>query len=188
MMTIRQLARRFGLSRATLLYYDRIGLLHPSARSGAGYRLYDGEAEKRLGDICVYKNAGLSLDAVKRLLDGPQTCETDILITRMRDLDVEIDRLRTQQHAIAELIARSGGHAVSGLFDKAAWIEILGAAGLDEKQMNDWHRAFETNAPEAHYAFLKWLGINENEIAHLRHVARGATDAKPRSKEPSGHA
>ena len=40
MLTISQLARRFGLSRSTLLYYDSIGLLSPSARSDANYRLY----------------------------------------------------------------------------------------------------------------------------------------------------
>ncbi len=30
-ITVGQLARRSGLSRATLLYYDRLGLLRPSA-------------------------------------------------------------------------------------------------------------------------------------------------------------
>ena len=119
MLTIRQLGRRFGLSRATLLYYDRIGLLHPSARSEAGYRLYDADAAARLGDICVYSNAGLSLEAVKRLLDGPQTAETGILTARMRELDAQIERLRAQQQAIAELIARGDGHPASAPFDKS---------------------------------------------------------------------
>ena len=40
-LTVGRLARRFGLARSTLLYYDRIGVLRPSARSAAGYRLYD---------------------------------------------------------------------------------------------------------------------------------------------------
>lgn len=40
MYHISQLAQQFGLSRSTLLYYDRIGLLSPSARSEAGYRQY----------------------------------------------------------------------------------------------------------------------------------------------------
>ncbi len=40
MITIGRLARRFGLSRSTLLYYDSIGLLSPSTRSAKDYRLY----------------------------------------------------------------------------------------------------------------------------------------------------
>ena len=38
--TVGRLARAFGLSRSTLLYYDSIGLLRPTGRSPANYRLY----------------------------------------------------------------------------------------------------------------------------------------------------
>ena len=38
--SVSRLGRRYGLSRSTLLYYDRIGLLSASARSAAGYRVY----------------------------------------------------------------------------------------------------------------------------------------------------
>ena len=41
MYTVSKIAQRFGLSRSTLLYYDRIGLLSPSGRSPGDYRLYD---------------------------------------------------------------------------------------------------------------------------------------------------
>ena len=46
MYTVGQLAKLFGLSRSTLLYYDEIGLLSPSARSASNYRLYS-EADIR---------------------------------------------------------------------------------------------------------------------------------------------
>ena len=38
--SISKLARACGLSRSTLLYYDRLGLLPPSGRTGSGYRCY----------------------------------------------------------------------------------------------------------------------------------------------------
>ena len=40
--TVRQLARLAGVTVRTLHHYDQIGLLRPSARSAAGYRLYRG--------------------------------------------------------------------------------------------------------------------------------------------------
>jgi len=50
MYRIRELAGLFGLSRSTLLYYDRIGLLSPSARSESGYRLYSAADRERFAN------------------------------------------------------------------------------------------------------------------------------------------
>lgn len=47
MVTVGVLARRFGLARSTLLYYDRLGLLRPSSRSRAGYRSYSPADERK---------------------------------------------------------------------------------------------------------------------------------------------
>ncbi|WP_206665179.1 MerR family DNA-binding transcriptional regulator [Aeromonas sobria] len=48
MLTITLLARELGLSRTTLLYYERLGLLLPALRGENGYRRY-GEAELEWG-------------------------------------------------------------------------------------------------------------------------------------------
>jgi DNA-binding transcriptional MerR regulator len=57
---ISELGRRFGLSRSTLLYYDRIGLLRPSGRSGADYRQYSEDDVQRMERICLFRGSGLS--------------------------------------------------------------------------------------------------------------------------------
>ena len=44
MKSISEIAELTGISQRTLRYYDEIGLLTPTATTGAGYRLYDGEA------------------------------------------------------------------------------------------------------------------------------------------------
>lgn len=69
MYTIGQLSKAFGLSRSTLLYYDKIGLLMPSARTSAGYRSYSEEDRKRLEQICLYRETGISLEDMKIILD-----------------------------------------------------------------------------------------------------------------------
>ena len=59
-------------------------------------------------------------------------------------------------------------------FGKDAWIAMFRAVGLGDGTMDQWHREFETKWPEAHEAFLTWLGIPERDIARIRSSARGA--------------
>ena len=56
MMTIGKLSKVFGFSRSTLLYYDKIGLIRPSARSKSGYRLYNDKDVSRLEQIIILRN------------------------------------------------------------------------------------------------------------------------------------
>lgn len=69
-MTVGQVAELFGVTVRTLHHYDEVGLLVPSARSHAGYRLYTSVDLERMQQIVVYRRLGFSLDEVTELLDG----------------------------------------------------------------------------------------------------------------------
>lgn len=166
--SVGRLARRFGLSRTALLYYDRIGLLRPSARSEAGYRLYSEEDAERLKLICSYRRAGLSLSQIQSLLESPSVPDEAILTSRLRELDREIGALRVQQRAILGILESLGSKPSLSAIDKDAWVAILRASGLDEDDMMQWHRQFESDAPDAHHAFLLWLGISHDEAMEIR--------------------
>ena len=47
MLTVHEVSELAGVSIRTLQHYDNIGLLHPTQRSEAGYRLYDEAALER---------------------------------------------------------------------------------------------------------------------------------------------
>jgi DNA-binding transcriptional MerR regulator len=69
--TVSQLARMAGVTVRTLHHYDQIGLLEPSARTEAGYRLY-GEAELlRLQQILFFRELDMPLDEVRQIVDDP---------------------------------------------------------------------------------------------------------------------
>lgn len=68
-LTVGQVAERFGVTVRTLHHYDAIGLLSPSARSHAGYRLYTEEDVTRLQHVVVYRRLGFSLEEIAQLLD-----------------------------------------------------------------------------------------------------------------------
>lgn len=55
----------------TLRHYDAIGLLCPSGRSAGGYRLYSTDDLLRLQQIQIGRALGLSLEAIRRMLDEP---------------------------------------------------------------------------------------------------------------------
>jgi MerR family transcriptional regulator, thiopeptide resistance regulator len=182
MLTVGALARRFGLARSTLLYYDAVGLLHPAARSAAGYRRY-GEAEvRRLELICTYRRAGLSLEAIARALEAPERGIKVVLEERFGELDAEVSRLREQQRLVASLLQRPDLLERARVIDKRTWVELLAASGMSEDDMTRWHVAFERTAPDKHGRFLELLGLPPGEIEAIR--AWSAAGGPDHSVEP----
>lgn len=70
MLKVGQLARLTGLTTRTLHHYEEIGLLIPSGRSEAGYRLYDRDDVERLQRIVLLRRLGFSLAGIAACLDG----------------------------------------------------------------------------------------------------------------------
>lgn len=175
MVTISALARETGLSRSALLYYDRLGLLRPVKRSRSGYRLYSPAEAERLDQICLFRQMGIPLKEMKRLLDQPAgNTSIEILQRRLRTLDREIANLRKQQRYILEILKQKQLQQGVEMVTKERWIEIMRAAGLDDQDMHNWHIQFEKMEPEAHQEFLESLGIKPAEIKRIREWSRAA--------------
>lgn len=68
MLKIGEFSKRSGVTVKTLLHYDKIGLLKPSQKTDAGYRVYCDEDFLKLQQIVTLKFIGLSLDEIKQLL------------------------------------------------------------------------------------------------------------------------
>lgn len=172
MLTISQLAKRFGLSRSTLLYYDSIGLLSPSARSPANYRLYSDADVQRMELIDLYRQAGLPLADIARVLSSDGSDLTKALKARLQALHREMQGLRRQQQLIVKLLRSRSDQPARRTLDKEGWVAILRASGLDEADMKRWHVEFERLSPDAHQEFLESLAIEPEEIGRIREWAR----------------
>ncbi|NTV11814.1 MAG: MerR family transcriptional regulator [Zoogloea sp.] len=181
--TLGQLVRATGLARASLLHYESLGLLLPAQRSSAGYRLYGENELERLRTIRRFRDAGLSLGAIRELLapleasagkeDGPAA----LLETRLLGLCQEVERLRGQQKLLARLLATPEFRAGQACGGKAGWMALLRRAGFDEQDMLQWHAGFEADSPTEHTAFLRSLGLPPAEVAAIRRAARAAGKA-----------
>jgi DNA-binding transcriptional MerR regulator len=91
-----ELARATGLTVRTLHHYDAIGLLSPSDRTPAGYRLYGPADVERLYRICLLRRLGLSLADIEAALDAPEW-SLPAAIRRHHD---ELDRRLTLGHQL----------------------------------------------------------------------------------------
>ncbi len=171
MYRVTELGRIFGLSRSTLLYYDRIGLLSPSMRTGANYRSYSERDRDRLEAICAYRQRGLAIEDIRGLLAVPDAT-TEILQRRFRSLNEEIQILQAKQRLLADMLHVIAQGWRSARVDKIAWIAILRASGMNDEAMDAWHRAFEQHSPQAHHDFLLALGIPEEEALRIREHAQ----------------
>jgi MerR family transcriptional regulator, thiopeptide resistance regulator len=171
-LSIGQIAKQYGLSRSTLLYYDAIGLLHPSGRTKSNYRRYTGEDVRRLRFICMYRQIGLSMAAIGKILASPRSGVRDILEERLLELGKEISLLREQQHVIVRMLGDSALRERTPVMDKESWVSLMKAAGLDDEAMGKWHAEFEKLSPLLHQEFLQGLGIPGEEIALIRTSSR----------------
>lgn len=171
-MTVSMVSRRCGLSRSTLLYYESRGLLRQPPRTDGNYRAYTEADVDRLLQIGRYRRVGLSLEAIRVLLDQPRGGVTSILERRLVDIDREIDTLRGHQAAILRILRRSRTLRRTKMMTKDKWVAIMRSAGLGEDDMSRWHAEFEKAAPDDHQQFLKYLQIPGGEIKSIRDRSR----------------
>jgi DNA-binding transcriptional MerR regulator len=91
MLKVGELAERAGLTVRTLHHYDSIGLLRPSARSDAGYRLYDRDDVARLQQVQALRKFGMALADIGAYLDSPDASPLAIIEGQLASLDRQIE-------------------------------------------------------------------------------------------------
>lgn len=91
--TVGDLATRAGVTVRTLHHYDEIGLLRPSGRSDAGYRLYGSGDIARLQQILFYRELGLPLEEIARVMSDPQFDRIEALRRQRAQLEAKAEHL-----------------------------------------------------------------------------------------------
>lgn len=122
LLKVGELATRTGLTVRTLHHYDTIGLLKPSARSEAGYRLYNQDDVARLHAIQALRHMGLSLADVRDMLERGGEGLGDTVARQIRALGHEITQARELQARLQLLQERL---AAGSAPDMADWLNTL---------------------------------------------------------------
>ena len=122
LIQVGELAKRAGITVRTLHHYEQTGVLLPSARSAAGYRLYNLADVQRLHMIQALAKAGLELSEIRDFLEQESLSLTELLDAQITLLDKQLRSIHTLRDRLVELR--------TGLLDDAApdlesWLQTL---------------------------------------------------------------
>jgi DNA-binding transcriptional MerR regulator len=122
LVQVGQLAKRAGITVRTLHHYEQTGLLLPSARSAAGYRLYTLADVQRLHRIQVLAKAGLELAGIKEVLDRDTHSMAELLNVQIAQLDKQLRAVHTLRE---QLVGLRSELAAGGEPDLESWLQTL---------------------------------------------------------------
>ena len=186
--TVTEVSQSLGLSTRMLRYYEEQGLVESQRREGYAYRLYDGEAVRRLRQIIILRKLRIPLRQVKQILDDPTALSAiRVFQEKAAELGEELDALSTIRGILTELTA-----ALKSRYWLPAGPVMLGDAQLLElvdaldpgknliqeeraKKMEDLNRAEENQAK-----------LKDVRIVHL--PAATVASARYFGPDPEDHA
>ncbi|ABG59570.1 MerR family transcriptional regulator [Cytophaga hutchinsonii] len=151
--SVKKLAQISGVSIRTLHHYDKIGLLKPSVRTEARYRMY-GEPELiRLQQILFYKELDFSLQKIAAIMDDPDFNTIDALESHRILMQSRADRISQLLTTIDKTILKLKGKIM--LTDKELY------AGLSTEKTE----SYRTHISDAYGADT--LQRSENSLKQL---------------------
>lgn len=164
-LTVGQVAEEVGVSVRTLHHYDEIGLVVPSERSYAGYRLYTGPDLQRLQHVVVYRRLGLGLTEIATLLRDE--ADTDTVVEHLRRQRARVtDQVAELTRLVAAIDRALEGEMNGYQISRAEQREIFGesfADNFDDYQAEAEQRWGDTDAWRESASRTKSYGKEEWE-------------------------
>jgi DNA-binding transcriptional MerR regulator len=159
--TIKQLADLAGVSRRTLHHYDEIGLLKPSEKGANRYRYYDDDAALRLQQILFYRELGISLTEIQKILDQPDFDMLQALQVHKSELHKRVARLNRLIETVDKTILHVNGDR------KMSEHDIF--EGFSEEQQEEYaQQARERWDPElVNQSMKQWKSYSPEKKQHV---------------------
>lgn len=155
--TVGEIAELLGISIRQLHHWDSLGLAPASDRSFGGYRLYDTAAVERLQQALLYRETGMSLAAIKEILDSGQS-RREHLIAQRKLLLAQQNQLAQKLCAVEKFLEDMMTDTPLSIHEKA---EILG---------KEWNPEWEAEAEE------RWGDTQDWKVSYQRQAAMSAQD------------
>ena len=126
MMTVHEVSKLAGVSIRTLQYYDKIGLLHPTGYTDAGYRLYDDADLERLQHILLFRVLEFPLKDIREIMNSPD-------FDRSKALEQQIEMLTLKKEHLDNLIKFAIGIKMLG-------VKHMDFSAFDRSKLDEYAR------------------------------------------------
>ena len=104
MKTVKEISDLTGISVRTLHYYDEIGLLKPTKKSDAGYRLYDDKALETVQQVLFFREFDIPLKEIKAVMENPVLERNQILQMQRKMLVAKKERMERLIDSIDDIL------------------------------------------------------------------------------------
>jgi DNA-binding transcriptional MerR regulator len=185
---VKEVAELSGLSIRALHHYDAIGLLTPSFRSAAGYRLYDADDLLRLQQILIGRELGLPLEDIRRSLDDPSFDRRRALLTQRAALERRTQHTAEMIHAIDAAIAMIDGAHDAEIVEQVCDAPSSGASFTEQEGTTvGMKKIFDGFDPDqyADEAKQRWGGTDAYKVSMRRTKSYTEADWKRFKEEQS---
>ncbi|MDO5338141.1 MAG: MerR family transcriptional regulator [Eubacteriales bacterium] len=184
MRTVKEISDLTGISVRTLHYYDEIGLLKPTDKSEAGYRLYDDKALETLQQILFFREFDISLKEIKAVMENPALERNQILQMQRKMLVAKKERMERLISSIDSVL--KGDNTMDfEVFSKTELEDMYNsmAANMSEGQkalfieyygsMEEWKKKFlenaSTEAVQKNYQkIVEWYGSKDKALEAVK--------------------
>ncbi|WP_426207089.1 MerR family transcriptional regulator [Providencia sp. PROV272] len=125
-----EIAQKTGLTIRTLHHYEEIGLLVPTARTDAGYRLYNVQCLERLTQIQMLRQVGVKLKDIGKILDGHSGNMAQLLQQRISALSEQMKQIAKLRYRLEQLQLQM---QAGDILTQADWFSILEMMSMYDK-------------------------------------------------------
>ncbi|MFT5730695.1 MAG: DNA-binding transcriptional MerR regulator/ubiquinone/menaquinone biosynthesis C-methylase UbiE [Desulforhopalus sp.] len=143
MYRISAIAHKVGLSRSTLLYYEKLGLIS-SKRQANGYRNYSEQDVQQLRLLQQLQAGGLTLKECRACLEA--RIDRERLLQRLKVLDEDIAQKQKSRDLLFSMLGMTS--------------------------MREWHQSIDKHAPLAHLNWLMKQGFSEKQALRLKWLSK----------------
>ena len=189
-LTVGQVAEQLGVTVRTLHHYDEIGLVVPSDRTGAGYRLYGGEDITRLQKVVVYRRLGFALGEIAALLDDEEAADDSAVIGHLRrQREAVISRLDEMQDLVTAIDRALEKEMTGNKLTKEEQKELFGDGFSDDYADEAEQRWGETDAWKqsqgrtSTYTKQDWAQVKAEMDTNNAAFVSAMTDGEPATSE-----
>ncbi|NLC68866.1 MAG: MerR family transcriptional regulator [Clostridiaceae bacterium] len=179
--TVKQVSEITGVTKRTLRFYDKIGLLRPAGMTEAGYRLYDDNNLELLQQIMFLRELDFSLKQIKDIVTSSQYDRKQALIRQGELLNRKAERLK----ALAELAiktSRSIEGSVNTSMNKKEMFKEFDMSRITEhknkyagevkQRWGNTDAYMESQAKTAAYTEEDWKRIHKFQLSNVEQMAR----------------